>query len=253
MEKKNNPLPWLLLLLSLFCLIAGWLLLAPLLFFWLALLLKTYDLSKPQKITWWKLAGIVLAYMLAGTGIVKLIQAPFTIITVFQAVLLSGSFILYHFIDNSLPDRFPKFHLVLFWFAGQYICLSVFPSPALFFIADAPSMPVSWVTWNTKTGFLGGSLWIFITNLLIYKSFPARKPANWLFIALAALSAVAPVLISFRTSAAALKATDMLLLYQGGSAQNDYAKFGEVIARTAAWISILIIIFTLVKLKTQKA
>jgi hypothetical protein len=36
------------------------------------------------------------------------------------------------------------------------------------------------------------------------------------------------------------------------SVKNAYTRYGELISRTGAWVSILIIIFTLVRIKTKK-
>ncbi|MEQ8424472.1 MAG: hypothetical protein RIA63_07165, partial [Cyclobacteriaceae bacterium] len=47
---------------------------------------------------------------------------------------------------------------------------------------------------------------------------------------------------------------EMMQLYSGGSNDqlSSYHKNGEIIPRTAAWISVLILLFTFVKTKTTK-
>jgi hypothetical protein len=51
----------------------------------------------------------------------------------------------------------------------------------------------------------------------------------------------------------ALILKDMIDLYTGAEVNNrEYTSIGELIPRTAVWISVLIIIFTFVKAKTTK-
>lgn len=50
-----------------------------------------------------------------------------------------------------------------------------------------------------------------------------------------------------------LNSLDVIDLYKYNASRHDeYSRVGELVSRTAAWISVLIVIFTLVKKKVQK-
>lgn len=254
MENPTNRPAWPLLLLSAICLVAGWLFFAPLLFIWFTFLLRAYDLLKFQN-EWKKFYVSIVTYILISISVIKIVDGSFAIVTVVHALILSVPFILHFHTEGRIVPRFSRVHIVIFWFALQYVSLHLFTSPSLFFLADSPSLPDSWVHWNTKTGFLGASLWIFIVNGLFYSSFPLRSVANWVYLGLAVISIVIPIILSHNMENPPLTAQDMLLLYQGTYQERpnyDYSDFGEIIARTSAWISVLVLIFTLVKIKTRK-
>lgn len=254
MEKKTDRPAWPLLVLSAVCLVAGWLIFAPLLFFWFAFLLRAYDILKVRN-DWRHVYSGVITYFIVTISLLKILDGSFSVITAMHATLLSVPFVMHYHTDGYIVPRFSRIHIVFFWFALQYIFMHVLPSPFLFFIADAPSIPASWVSWNIKTGFLGISLWIFIVNGLIYRNFPPRSIRNWIYLTIAVLIFAVPVIISREMANSPLTAQDMLLLYQGAYQEHpgyNYSDFGEIIARTAAWISVLVIIFTLVKIKTRK-
>lgn len=252
MERKINIHPVLVALLALGCLIAGWKFLTPLLFVWFAFLLMLYDILKDSNLSFGKFSIFTIAFMAIGIGAVKLLDTSYSRITLLQSIALAVPFILYYSIESFLPGKIGKFSIVLFWFSVQYLFVKLFPSSCLFITADAPSIPSEWVRWNIKTGFLGGSLWFLAANFFIYRTFSAPPGANRAALALAVLSIGVPAYISSIMTATSLQMDDLINLYRYNEGSFPYLTSGEVIPRTASWISILIIIFTLVKIKTQK-
>lgn len=252
MEKKNNWSPWHFLILSFLSLLAGWLFIAPLLVVWFALLIRAYDSFKIKKEVPHKFSLAVLLYIFLGILSGKFIQSSISVITLVHSVILALAFIIYSYTDHFLSYRFNALNIVIFWLGLQYVSLKLFPSDGLFFLAAAPSIPSAWVSWNIKTGFLGVSFWVFVINLFVYKSFFSVGRTNWLFVIFTILIIIAPVLISLKLNYSPLTAQDMLNAYRQHKGPASYSEYGEWIARTAAWISVLVVIFTLVKLKTQK-
>ncbi|MCE2996929.1 MAG: hypothetical protein LW863_15120, partial [Flammeovirgaceae bacterium] len=62
-----------------------------------------------------------------------------------------------------------------------------------------------------------------------------------------------PAIASYFIELKAIPRTEMIALYESGkSTLSQYTKQGELITRTSAWISVVIILLALVKYKTAK-
>jgi hypothetical protein len=118
-----------------------------------------------------------------------------------------------------------------------------------FFLADVFQDHLTWVRWNISTGYVGASLWILLINLLIYEAVNGPR-VNYLLLVLAAMSTILPIIYSINLPQNAVTKTDVIAFYSGNGTANSY--YGELISRTGAWVSILIIIFTLIRVKTKK-
>jgi hypothetical protein len=111
----------------------------------------------------------------------------------------------------------------------------------------------TWTRWNIHTGYLGSSLWILSTNLIFYQAiFKSDKVKKWTLV-IAILFIVLPILYSLYLSNPTVNKTDMIILYANKGLENTYSRNGELISRTGAWVSVLIIIFTIVKSKTKRS
>ncbi|GAB1445229.1 MAG: hypothetical protein KF860_03915 [Cyclobacteriaceae bacterium] len=171
-----------------------------------------------------------------------------------QTILFTLSFLGYTFVRKSLGAGVSIITLPLFWLAVEYTLLKWSPFPVNF-LADLFILKPEWTAWNSSTGYLGASLWVLICNILLYLGVLTEKKVNWVFIGLFILSAAGPILYSYYAAdiAQVVSREEMMLLYSSHpSANNNYGLKGELIPRTAAWISVLIILFTLVKRKTTK-
>jgi hypothetical protein len=185
--------------------------------------------------------------------LIKILEDTFTWLTLIQAFTLPFAFIIFEIIDRKLPKRFSYFIIILFWLSYQYLFIKFAPGQFLFLLPNAPCIPPSWMRWNTYTGFMGGSLWILVVNLFVFQSFFKSKRIDWLQIIFLVAVVMIPIFISQSVRTNALQSNEMLDLYTGRKIDNmEYTSTGELILRTAVWISVLIIIFTFVKAKTIK-
>jgi hypothetical protein len=75
----------------------------------------------------------------------------------------------------------------------------------------------------------------------------------YLFI-LAILMIATPIMISYQIEPKGISREEMLTLYSLDTMESGdlYTKRGELIARTAAWISVLIVLLSVVKNQTRK-
>jgi len=177
--------------------------------------------------------GIVLRSLFYIAGIVELL-------------------VLYLIGQYRTQDRLNKFSLIIVCVGVEYLFLKFFVYEN--FVADILQNKPSWIRWNIYTGYLGTGLWILLTNLLFYQAFCKKDKINVFLIAVAIAAIVLPMLYSFDLTNNPVTKDQLIRLYSGDGTNlpMPYAVYGELISRTGAWVSILIIIFTLVRAKTKK-
>ncbi len=236
------------------CLLGGFYF-APLLFFWFAGLLKLYDqLFEKEEITTqqiWINSALFIMWHVVVMGALKGLDGSYGTLTLFQLIILPACFLLHAFTNRIRPKKLGKYTVILFWFAIQYLFIKFVPSPLLFVLADIPSIPPEWQRWNIYTGLMGISLWIILVNFLIYQAL-GNNPFKWSVIVPIAILILIPIGVSYLLDNLPVTMDNLVRLYKGMSVEGQYAHMGEVVPHTAAWFSILIVIFTLVKNKTKK-
>jgi hypothetical protein len=255
MAKKNNTTlePWLLFLISAALLSAGWLVkFFPIsIFFGIAPLFAIADQAKEGDDFWVHIEFILLALIVYFFS-ANTFNSSHLIEALLHAILLALAFLGYSFSYQSLGSRLGKFTIIFFWLALEYLLLKLPWREQSIFLADAVQFKTEWLRWSSKTGYLGASLWILCTNLLIYIAFLKGK-VNWYFAALSIICLVGPVIYSYPISTVGISRGEMISLYSNGKAGAIlYIKQGELVSRTAAWISILILLIALVKNQTKK-
>lgn len=167
--------------------------------------------------------------------------------------LAAGLFAAFRSVQHLTHNRLNKFTLVIVFTAVEYVLVKLMIHANPVFLADILSHKPEWTRWNISTGYLGTSLWIMAINLLFYQAIFQSKQINILLSLLGLLCIVLPILYSLNLENNAVTKEEVLQLYSGTpGADNTYALHGELISRTGAWVSILIIIFTLVRIKTKK-
>ena len=85
-----------------------------------------------------------------------------------NALLMSLPFALFHWSRKYLP-RLSYLLLIAFWLTFEYLHLRWELSWPWLTLGNAFSEFPSWVQWYEYTGVLGGSLWILLVNILLWK------------------------------------------------------------------------------------
>ena len=158
----------------------------------------------------------------------------------------------YIFIQRC-SNQLNKFELILFVLGMEYLSLKFLNDFNPVFLADLLKYKPTWTRWNSFTGYTGATLWILLSNLIFYQALFKSEKINWLMIIVALLVIICPVIYSLSSSNAPLSKIDVLNFYSGkGEYPSAYSEHGELISRTGAWVSLLILIFTLTKGMTKK-
>jgi apolipoprotein N-acyltransferase len=155
-------------------------------------------------------------------------------------------------IQSASQNILNKFALVVFMLGTEYAIVKLVPKEHQIFLADYISQKPEWTRWNINTGYLGSSLWVLLVNLIFYQAiFKSEKIKKWVLL-MGILFMVLPILYSLNLSNQAITKMNMMLFYGSEGLENTYSRNGELISRTGAWVSVLIVIFTIVKNKTKR-
>lgn len=162
-------------------------------------------------------------------------------------------FTAYIFLQRWTSDRLNKFALILFILGMEYLFLRFMTNLNPVFLADLLKYKGSWTRWNIFTGYTGATLWILLSNLLFYHALFKKEKLNWPMCAAAFVIVLGPLIYSLSSSNIGLTKVDVLNFYLGrGDFSTRYSEYGELISRTGAWVSLLILIFTLTMAMTKK-
>jgi apolipoprotein N-acyltransferase len=257
MAKENNgPLsPLILFVIACVLLTGGWLMKSfpVFLFAGFAPLIAITDHVKKEDLFWdsfeWILIALTLSFFAA-----HFFDFSFFVNALIQAIVFTVGFVCFSYARQNLGDRLGKLPIIFFWLALEYVFLKIhWPSDSLF-LADAFALKTSWLQWTIHTGYLGASFWILLCNLILYYSVFKNRKINWLALTIFFVCLTGPIILSFVKGGALITREDMFALYYQENPQVPlvYMARGEFIPRTAAWISVLILLFAVVKNKTKK-
>jgi hypothetical protein len=255
MAKKNNDSlpPWLLFVISAILLLAGWLMkpFPIFIFFDFAPLFAIADQAKEGDDFWVHIEFILLALVVSFFA-AHAFDVSFLVSSIVQAIVLALAFLGYSFSYQSLGSRLGKFTIIFFWLGLEYILLKLPWREQTVFLADAIQLRPEWIKWNVYTGYLGSSLWILCTNLLLYVALFKGK-LNWYLLALTFICLTGPVIYSLIIKVESITRLQMISLYSNVKVESvNYTKHGELVTRTAAWVSALILLLSIVKSQTKK-
>jgi hypothetical protein len=171
---------------------------------------------------------------------------------VFLAILFTLPFLGFAFAHEYLGPRTGKFIIIIFWLALEYGLLALGWPKQTIYLADALEFSNQWSRWNIHTGYLGVSAWILITNWILYAGL-LRGSINWYLVILGLGIFLGPLAYSLMQEGEPLIRKNMIELYTTDTVSNvAYRTKGELVARTCGWLSLLILLFTLVKSRISK-
>jgi apolipoprotein N-acyltransferase len=180
-------------------------------------------------------------------------QRSLIISWVIYFAILGVLFVFYTLMQHLSKNAMNKFALVIFIMGTEYVLLKLMIEKNPVFLADMLASKPMWTRWNIYTGYTGTSLWILLTNLLFYQAIFKAQKIKWLFLFFGVTLVLGPIVYSLNIPAQALTRDDVVSLYSiQGTHPSNYSQHGELISRTGAWVSVLIIIFTLLKGQIKK-
>lgn len=259
MAKRNNTTfinVWVLFAASTLLLSAGWLMKSfpVLIFIGISPLFAISDCVKDKETPWNHLELILLSLTIS-LFCASIFDTTQLILVLAQAIVLTLAFAGYNFSYKSLGSRLGKFTIIFFWLGLEYLLLKLPWRSDFYFLADVLELQTSWWKWNVDLGYLGISIWVLVVNLIFYLAFLKSSSINWFLVVLAVVLVAGPIVYSaYYLDIPGINRDQMIMFYSSGSdaIHETYKNRGELITRTAAWLSVLIILLAVVKNKIKK-
>ncbi len=235
-------------------LIAAWLMQSLPVFIFVALAPLLAVAEQADEANIWNKAELIAIALSLGYWAASLFQMEGLVPALVQGIAFTLCFVAFAFAKKHLGTRLGTLPLLLFWLAIEYLLLkfSLFDRAA--FLADSLRLKSDWTKWTIHTGYLGISLWILLANFSLHRAFFQGK-INWLFLIAFFVVIVAPFGYNISLNTAGINREALETLYDIGAIDllpAQYINRGEWTSRTAAWISVLILLFALVKSNTRK-
>lgn len=169
-----------------------------------------------------------------------------------HAIVFTLPFIGFAYVHEQLGARTGKFIVIFIWLGLEYLLVKLQWPTKTIFLADSLAAWPTWFRWNSQTGYLGSTAWVLASNWLIYAA-TLRSGFNWPLLFLALTVMLGPVAYSYSVTAKPVLRQTMIELYQSGTVNEKvYFARGELVARTCAWVSALVLLFAVVKSRTAR-
>lgn len=254
-KKTNSQLnPLLLAAIALLLLVGGWLMksLPIFLLFGYAPLFALTD-SLDNKKPFWNQFEYILVVLGVSFFAAHIFYTDQLVISIIQAILMTLPFVAYGFVYQALGKNTIKFTIVFFWLALEYALLKTPWRENWIFLADGMSLYTSWFSFTYHTGYLSIGAWILIGNLFLYEMFWKENTFKVTYAIAFGIWSAAPIALKLLQSWEPISSNQMFDLYGGGTTNNiKYNERGEWMGRTAAWISVLVLILSMVKNQIRK-
>ena len=111
-----------------------------------------------------------------------------------NATLMATAFFLFHKVKSATSDRLGYLAFVVFWISMEYLHLNWGLSWPWLILGNGFANFPDVVQWFEFTGFLGGSLWLLLMNILVFK---LTRKQNFKSILLPLLLLIIPITISY--------------------------------------------------------
>lgn len=225
-----------------------------LVFIGIAPLFAISDIAK-EKDSPWNHLEVILLSLCISLFCASFFNTTQVILVLAQAILLTLTFAGYTFAYQNLGNKLGKITIIFFWLGLEYLMLKLPWRSEFYFLADSLILRSDWWRWNTDLGYLGISLWILVVNLFFFLALLKSTSINWFWMILAIALVTGPILYSaFYLDNPGINREHMIALYEGDSStfSKNYNDRGELIPRSAAWVSVLIVLLALVKNKVKK-
>lgn len=116
--------------------------------------------------------NILTTYWVTNTA---LVAGFFAIGT--NALLMCGPFVLFHYTKRAMP-RMGYAAFIAYWIAFEYLHLNWEMTWPWLTLGNSFAEFPSWIQWYEYTGVFGGSLWILLLNVMLFKAWQKYQTAQ---------------------------------------------------------------------------
>jgi len=150
---------------------------------------KVFVLSSITFATW---------YLLTMWWVYNASAAGMVIAVLVGTVLMAGAFTLFHIVRRNLGNSPGYLALILFWLSFEYFFINAEISNPWLTLGYGFQYNIKLIQWYEFTGALGGSFWVLLINILMYRlyqTFLEKKNAKPLLVVFSALLLI-PIVVS---------------------------------------------------------
>ncbi len=153
------------------------------------ILAARYDSSRRSfwKMFGWTILFITLWYALTIWWVWYSTPAGPIAATFFAYIFTGLPFMLWFFISKRAPKALSYTVLATVWTVGEWVYNWNQASFPWLNIGNGFASDIWLVQWYEWTGVYGGTLWVLVTNILVYEFLVVRRPRKWLPVVLAAV------------------------------------------------------------------
>lgn len=137
-----------------------------------------------SKKDWWKMAGYTSLALGLWSGVTTWwvwYAAPIgAILSVTNTLMLFGStFMLFHYLSKRAPKPLAYTIFVTCWIAMEMLYTYGEISFPWIMLGNGFANDIKIVQWYEYTGIFGGTLWVLVSNILIYEAIISKKTAKY--------------------------------------------------------------------------
>ncbi|MCA6078190.1 hypothetical protein [Fulvivirga sedimenti] len=198
---------------------------------------------------------LVLSYVVIASFIKN--GSPGIPLSINYGIIMSFAFFAYWLTDTHAKNRLGLVTIVIFYAGIEYISMIFVPEYAHFLLGSSLSEFPAIQRWNTQSGITGVSAWILLANIgtyfVLFRNMAIFNGIfRWRSLLLSAVLISIPGIISYwilDPTIGALNAGEVADGFRNIITSGKFDSAGEITGRTCAWVTVLIVIYGLVKRK----
>lgn len=207
----------------------------------------------------YKSFDFIALFLLVGASISSAILLDLNLLdALVYGILMWISTFVYLFTNKHSRNNLGLLTWIIYWLALEYVALKLNPALSYHLLGAAVSDP-DLIPWSNYSGLTGISAWLLAGNVLLYISLfkdggILNGQVRWLSISYSIILIALPIIISSFISLSPEIITPEITqqLYAEKPVNlTPYNANGEIFGRSAAWVSVLIIIYAFVKRETK--
>lgn len=125
--------------------------------------------QKPGRITWYVILAFALFVLLTTYWVYWATWVGIVAALIVNTTYMTLVFWLFHFTRRKLGDRLGYVSLVVYWLTFEFLYLRAVVNFPWTILGNGFANDVMLIQWYEWTGVLGGSLWVLIMNILLFK------------------------------------------------------------------------------------
>ncbi|NBC83375.1 MAG: apolipoprotein N-acyltransferase [Bacteroidetes bacterium] len=136
---------------------------------------------RPVKVFWYSGLAFATWNLLTMWWVYNASPAGIIAIPAISGVLMGAVFMAFHIVRRNLGNSFGYFSLILFWLSFEHLYLKAEISNPWLTLGYGFQNDHRIIQWYEFTGALGGSLWILLVNVLVFRAYKYYLVENTIF------------------------------------------------------------------------